>query len=521
MKRWLLFSLAILATSLSAAEAPAEIPAFVRKGLVVSYSGTVDNLTTQNNIPSSQEITVTTKNLTSNSVVGATVVTNYLSGPPQPGANNVVTIGSTAPESWTCDENKACTLSSPLGVISQFWLDPSNPTGSIIGPSNAKYDKLLSCPPEVVDKTLTCLQSIGPTASNGVSTYILLLAFDATGLIRYSDQRFQPQGTLGGDVGQLKYTFQSMLPPQQSEIYDFNGDGKADILWRNDNGDVVLWISNPGSAVAFSVLDLHGVSLDWHIQEVGDFNGDGKADILWRNDNGDVVLWISNPSSAVSFSVLDLHGVSLDWHIQRVGDFNGDGKADILWRKDNGDVLLWTSNPGSAVSFSVLDLHGVSLDWHIQEVGDFNRDGKADILWRNNNGDVLLWLSNPGSAVSFSVQDLHGVTADWHIEQIGDFNGDGKADILWRNDNGDVLLWISNPGSAVAFSVQDLHGVSLDWQIQKVGDFNDDGKADILWRNNNGDVLLWISNPGSAVTFSVQDFHRVSSDWHIEPIGTP
>jgi hypothetical protein len=28
------------------------------------------------------------------------------------------------------------------------------------------------------------------------------------------------------------------------------------------------------------------VSSDWHVAGVGDFKGDGRADILWRNDNG-------------------------------------------------------------------------------------------------------------------------------------------------------------------------------------------------------------------------------------------
>ena len=326
MKRLLLAFLTILATSLTPVSVRAQIPGFVRPGLVVTYSGTVDNLTGTNK-HSSQQITVNT--VTSNTVIGTTVVTTYLSGPATPGGNNVVTDGSITVR-WTCTENQACIVNPPqLGAIAQFWVNPggsiSCPPQAVTSNPNCKYDLQTPCPREVVISNVTCLDTTGPAANpsappaDQVPTYVLLLAFDTTDLVQYSDQKFQPQGTLSGNVGQLIYTFQSMLPPQRDEVSDFNGDGKADILWRNNNGDVLLWLSNPGSTVVFSVQDLHGVSLDWHIQQLGDFNGDGKADILWRNDNGDVVLWLSNPGSAVSFSVQDLHGVTADWHIQPIG----------------------------------------------------------------------------------------------------------------------------------------------------------------------------------------------------------
>ena len=30
---------------------------------------------------------------------------------------------------------------------------------------------------------------------------------------------------------------------------------------------------------------------DWHNEGVADFGGDGRADVLWRNDSGQVALW--------------------------------------------------------------------------------------------------------------------------------------------------------------------------------------------------------------------------------------
>jgi hypothetical protein len=39
---------------------------------------------------------------------------------------------------------------------------------------------------------------------------------------------------------------------------------------------------------------------DWHIAGTGDFNGDGKTDILWRNDNGNVGTWHLDGATALS-----------------------------------------------------------------------------------------------------------------------------------------------------------------------------------------------------------------------------
>ncbi len=68
------------------------------------------------------------------------------------------------------------------------------------------------------------------------------------------------------------------------------------------NGQQIINASNIGQA-----------SNDWHIAGTGDFNGDGKSDILWRNDNGTVGIWDLNDQQIVH--AFNLGEVTNDWHL--------------------------------------------------------------------------------------------------------------------------------------------------------------------------------------------------------------
>src|SRR5262249_28525770 len=65
-----------------------------------------------------------------------------------------------------------------------------------------------------------------------------------------------------------------------------------------------------------------------------DFDGDGKGDLQWQNDNGTPGIWLLNGLSVLSTSVVGSNpGPS--WHEVGAGDFNGDGKSDILWQHND------------------------------------------------------------------------------------------------------------------------------------------------------------------------------------------
>ena len=216
---------------------------------------------------------------------------------------------------------------------------------------------------------------------------------------------------------------------------DFNGDGRSDVLLRNESGVVNEWLGRTSVGdFASNIANVNNsLSNDWHIAGIGDFNGDGRSDILLRNDSGLVNEWLGGPAGDFASNIANVNNaLSNDWHIAGIGDFNGDGHSDILLRNDSGLVNEWLGRAAGDFASNITNVNfGLSTDWHVAGVGDFNGDGRSDVLLRNDNGTVNEWLGRPAGDFASNIANVNiALTNDWHIAGIGDFNGDGLSDIL-------------------------------------------------------------------------------------------
>jgi hypothetical protein len=281
---------------------------------------------------------------------------------------------------------------------------------------------------------------------------------------------------------------------------DTSRDGRSDLVWRHADGAVYVWMMD-GASVGGPPFAVGLVEPNWTLLAVADFNGDGAADLLWREAaTGDAYVWfLDGRRLAGRGRIRGTAGPAST--VEAVADFDGDGRSDLLWRHPNGTREAWLM--AGTVARRKETVGAAADGWTVKGAGDLDGDGRSDLLWRDSaSGVTYVWLMN-GTTVAATGYTSAGADTSWSIAGIGDLDGDGRGDVLWRRTQGETAVWHMDGTSVERIGL--LPGVGANWSLDRVLDFDGDWRSDLLWREAaSGATYVWLMNgdtvEGSAFT---------------------
>ncbi len=232
-----------------------------------------------------------------------------------------------------------------------------------------------------------------------------------------------------------------------------------------------------------------------------DWNEDGKKDIIAGSDRGRVYVYLNTGTNLqpIFDKATEIYGAEImRFSKPSVVDWNNDGKKDILVGAKSGELSIFI-NRGSnqqpifgdeiKLNDGVLDVGSFSSPAMV----DWNSDGKRDLVVGNQSGKIFLFLNigNDG-APSFSSKgaDTYINVSSYATPFIIDWNNDGKFDVICGSGDGKVYIFINegdnkNPtfGKAQTLQVNNKE-LKLPGPTSVIAvDWDDDGKTDLLVSN--------------------------------------
>ncbi len=249
---------------------------------------------------------------------------------------------------------------------------------------------------------------------------------------------------------------------------DFSGDSLPDLLWRHEDGSVLMWRMSGLSAAAVTFLGPGPVDLAWQLAGTGDLNGDGKPEIVWRHSAGWLYTWYMNGQILQHGEYLNPNWIDTPlWKLVAVADFNGDKKADLIWQHDHGGLAVWYMNGSHLIGSSLLNPSSIfGNDWKIVGAGDMNGDLKPDLIWQQTSTNVLgAWIMNGITATNKVLLTPNQVQAGWRVRGVVDLNADGVSDLVWRHTSGAVGVWLMQGTTAATMTNLVPGTVSPEWDF--------------------------------------------------------
>jgi plastocyanin len=286
-----------------------------------------------------------------------------------------------------------------------------------------------------------------------------------------------------------------------------------------------LVLSNSSTAARSGILLIAGQTLA--VSQAGtrfiannDFNLDGQTDFLWQNGNGQLRLWLMEPGPEGLTRVATLflrngRPAGRGWEVVATHDFNRDNNEDILWQHTSGPLMIWIMNATNFVrSEPLLGAPNAGRAWRVAGVADFNRDGETDLIFRHKNGYLVVWFMN-GTRFLGRTLLLNGepVPPIWRVAGVVDINNDMQTDVVWQHPDSTIVVWFMN-GILPTRGPRLAHLPRMNARIVGLNDLNQDSHIDFIWRDTRGQLSTWLMNETNRVgSIAIRNAETLSTAW--------
>lgn len=302
----------------------------------------------------------------------------------------------------------------------------------------------------------------------------------------------------GFEVSSLTVDF-TEYRPSESTVGDADGDGRIEVLYRDQGTNNWVKVGWNGGAWGWSAWNPWNASADqWSNATTIDFDGDGDSDLLARDPQSGV-WWLTEfeGSRRVTRKVGDWTPGG-NWSRVQSVDFDGNGSQDMVgWNGATGE-WWWLRRENGATVSSAIGKWDATVAWLDSQIVDLFGTGMPVLMGRN--GTTGYWWGVWKTPNGTSSRQLTGFNPakSYGDPRVVDFNGDGKESLVIRETT-------SGTWYAVQFVGNNFRGMTLgtwsnpsNWKDLFVADLDGDGKDSLYGRNQYSGALVEIYSTGGG-----------------------